>query len=710
LDNIRNADFIFTISEATRQDVISYLNKSPDRVLNVSGGVSSFFVPVPEHEHNSWHDKFSTKFKLYKKFVLCVGGQVWHKNIEGLMLAFAALPQGLKQSHQLVIACKLSDSYTNHLYQLSTQLDINDSLIITNYVTDIELRALYSMCSLFVFPSFYEGFGLPLLEAMSCGAPVIASNISSLPEIIGSAGQLFDPESSTDIAKAMQTVLSDENLQQVLSDRSIERAAQFTWQSVASKMSDVFLAEQPLLRVSVLFNRVNLASNKTKLAFFSSFKPLKSGIANSTHDLLPSLSDKFELSLYRDDDPDYTYTLNASTIENLIPSSLFENNLLDRQYESIIYHVGNNSHHCYIYSSLMRYAGISVLHDYALGGLINYMDAHRLELGITLLEELEHNYGLNRANEIANLIKKGKLDIVDLSASEIYINRRIFTRSLGVILHSKWAYKEAVATYSQDNSCIAYVPLVVPKYISPNISSTELREKLNIPEDSIVVSTFGFVNITKRPIPILHAFYQFYLKNPDAFLIFVGGTEYLGLIDLENEVRKLRLQGRVKITGNVEGYVDMQKFYEYIEVSDICLNLRFPSHGETSGALLRVLSVGKPTVVTDIGSFSDFPDDTVFKIPQPDRCDEVAEILKALTLLTENIEYRNSLSEKASAYVAQEHSPQRCADLYADFIHQVLRSPEAKIKMLADHVGRESAKLKITNPQIMLNSFSQMLE
>ena len=133
----------------------------------------------------------------------------------------------------------------------------------------------------------------------------------------------------------------------------------------------------------------------------------------------------------------------------------FENKINKENYQAIIYQIGNSSYHCYMYSHLMKYPGISVLHDYCLGGLINYMNVHRSELGITLKKELEHSYGINKAEEILDLLKKGKLNFEGkLAEAQIYINRRIFTRSLGVVLHSDWAYKSAINNYSCDNEYI----------------------------------------------------------------------------------------------------------------------------------------------------------------------------------------------------------------------------------------------------------------
>ncbi|MEH1867767.1 MAG: glycosyltransferase [Nostoc sp.] len=697
LKNIQNADFIFAISEATRQDVIKYLDIPPEKVLNVSGGVSSFFTPIPAHEHQAWLETFARKFGICKKFILYTGGEDWRKNIEGLVTAFSALPKNLQECYQLVVACKVSEHFSKEITSLGTKLGINKSIILTNYVTDEELRALYSTCSLFVFPSFYEGFGLPLLEAISCGAPSIASNCSSLPEILGSDELLFDPYSPSDMAGIMQKVLSDENLRKKISEDSLQQSAKFSWQSVAKKMIDVFQEHQLLNKVSISVNQ------KPQIAFFSPFPPAKSGIADYSQDLLPSLGKHINLDLYHDD----SYLPDINIGNNLFSHSKFEERLKSKGYEGIIYQIGNSSYHSYMYSHLMRYSGISVLHDYYLGGLINYMEARCPELGIKFSKELEHCYGKDRAVKILNLLKTKDLDINEkLSEVGLYVNRRIFTRSLGVILHSKWAYNCAIEEFTNDNSHIVHIPQIVPKYVVKEKSLRDQCKQLGLPDNKLIISTFGFINKTKRPLQIIYAFKKYLITQPNAYLVFVGGTDYLGTINIENEIKKLSLQDQVKVTG----YVNMPDFYRYIEVSDICLNLRFPFNGESSASLLRILSVGKPTIVTDIGSFSDFPNDVVFKIPYLGQSDEVEEILKSLILLTQNSDYRKTLSENAYKYIAQEHSPDKCANLYAEFIQQILSSPQAKSKKLADYVGRELAKVVPNTSKKLFTTFARVID
>ncbi|MCF4967338.1 glycosyltransferase [Nostoc sp. CMAA1605] len=685
LKNVQNADFIFSISESTRQDLIKHLNIEPDKVLNVSGGVSSFFTPISISEHSSWLKTFGHQFGIHKKFILYTGGEDWRKNIEGLVTAFSKLPKHLREDYQLVIACKVSNLFATEIRNLAARVKISQSLILTNYITDEELRALYSTCSLFVFPSFYEGFGLPLLEAISCGAPAIASNNSSLPEIVGSSEQLFDPHSPHDIARSMQTVLLNEEFRLKITENALYQAAQFSWQSVAQKMLDVFQEHQPLNRISICFNRIKTSEQKPQIAFFSPFPPAKSGIADYSQDLVPSLQQYCNLDLYEDG-----YLLEADVVNRILPHTKFEAKLESQGYEGIIYQIGNSSYHCNMFSKLMRYSGISVLHDYYLGGLINYMDTQCPELGVKLSQELEHCYGTDKGTELFKLIKRGKLNIhKKLPEEKIYLNRRVFTRSIGVVLHSKWACNRAIKEFEDDNHNIIHIPQLVPEFVCNEESFTLESQSLGIPDDSFIVAAFGFISSTKRPLEILHAFKKYITNQPKAYLVFVGGTDYVGSINIEREIEKLGLGNQVKITG----YVSMSDFYRYIEISDICLNLRYPFNGESSASLLRILSVGKPTVVTDIGSFADFPDNVVHKIPQPHHSDEVNEIVKALILLTENEEYRHSLSHNSSEYIAKEHSPERCARLYSDFIQQVIKSPQAKQKLLTDYVGRELAKL-----------------
>jgi glycosyltransferase involved in cell wall biosynthesis len=179
-------------------------------------------------------------------------------------------------------------------------------------------------------------------------------------------------------------------------------------------------------------------------------------------------------------------------------------------------------------------------------------------------------------------------------------------------------------------------------------------------------------------------------ENPNAFLVFVGSVEMPG--DFSSEIARRGLSDHVAISG----YVGIETFNEYLRAVDVCLTLRYPSNGETSGALLRMLVHGKPSIVSNIGSFANFPDETVHKIPTPDRSDdEIGDITAAMRLLSENTAYREQISASAAAYMHREHSPERCARLYAEFIDRVMGDPRTKQRLLADYAGRELARAAV---------------
>ena len=161
------------------------------------------------------------------------------KNIEGIIKGFAGCRH--KIDHQLVLNCKIDiDKYT----QMSEELGIKDRVLFVKNVSDDDLVALYSGCRAFVFPSLYEGFGLPILEAMNCGVPVITSNVSSCPEVAGDAALLVDPHNTEEISRAMDQVCNDTRLRESLTKMGFERAKLFGWDKFADQMKAVYALAQ----------------------------------------------------------------------------------------------------------------------------------------------------------------------------------------------------------------------------------------------------------------------------------------------------------------------------------------------------------------------------------------------------------------------------------------------------------------------------------
>ncbi len=223
---LKTARITLAISEATKVDLVRRLGAQPDRIRVTPLAADPRFAPQPTAAIQTARDKYG----LPDRYLLYVGSNKPHKNLTRLVSAFSAPEiRNPKPETPLVIAGSWDNRYPE-AKQLAAQ---HDHIRFLGPIDDADLPALYSGALAFVFVSEYEGFGLPPLEAMACGAPVLASNTSSLPEVIGDAGLLVDPHDVRAIAAALTHLIDDERLRADLSLRGLERAAQFSWERTA---------------------------------------------------------------------------------------------------------------------------------------------------------------------------------------------------------------------------------------------------------------------------------------------------------------------------------------------------------------------------------------------------------------------------------------------------------------------------------------------
>lgn len=229
-----SADAILTISKASKDEIARHLHIPPERIHIVYSGVNKRYQPASSFDIRHMRERYN----LPKNYILFLGSVEERKNLRRVLEAYAQLKkQGAP--HQLVIAGPHKWKYKEIMAAVD-QLQLKDTVTFTGYVQDHDLPALYTAADVFVFPSLAEGFGLPVLEAMACGAPVVTSNISSLPEAAGDAAILVDPYDSKAISTAMKIILEDENVRQDLRSKGFTRAQEFSWQSVARKTLDVY--------------------------------------------------------------------------------------------------------------------------------------------------------------------------------------------------------------------------------------------------------------------------------------------------------------------------------------------------------------------------------------------------------------------------------------------------------------------------------------
>ncbi len=216
----RRAAAVIADSDYSKRAIVSRLRIDPSKVHAIPVALGAEFMPTTPDGATL------RKYGIAEPYLLSVGNFKPHKNLPRLLQAYAALSPALRQRYRLVLAG--GDAARRlQLEALARSLGIGDRVHFPGLIDDCDLPLLYSACALFVLPSLEEGFGLPALEAMACGAPVAASNRAAIPEVVGAAALLFDPEDVSSMVNGMTAVLSDAGLRDDLTRRGIERAGEF---------------------------------------------------------------------------------------------------------------------------------------------------------------------------------------------------------------------------------------------------------------------------------------------------------------------------------------------------------------------------------------------------------------------------------------------------------------------------------------------------
>ena len=224
---LRAARIVVAVSESTRRDIIRHYRLPPERVQVVYSGcdASAYFQNGPDDDPGG----------RAEPYVLYVGNLLPHKNLLRLLDALSILRRRLPC--RLIIRGEGRPAYAKALLERVEALGLTDTVTFVGYLSEVKLRDLYAGAACFLLPSLYEGFGLPVLEAMACGTPVIASGSSSLPEVAGDAALIVDPHDAIALSEAIYRVLTDRELRDDLRKRGLRRASGFSWRRTAEQMS-----------------------------------------------------------------------------------------------------------------------------------------------------------------------------------------------------------------------------------------------------------------------------------------------------------------------------------------------------------------------------------------------------------------------------------------------------------------------------------------
>ncbi|OSS42404.1 glycosyl transferase, group 1 family protein [Desulfurella amilsii] len=688
IQSFKNASLFLAISEYSKKEAINNLGIAQENIINISAATDESFKPLKYSEEQK-KSIFNRCNNIKEPFIMYApGGFDERKNIKRLIEAYGMLPFTIKKEHQLVITGKIADETKHDLSVYAKKFNIgNNQLIFTPYLKDDDLIALYNLCKLFVYPSLYEGFGLPPLEAMACQAATIGSNSTSIPEVIGRQDALFDPFSAKSISDKIYEALTNDSFLNSLKEHALKQAKKFSWNESAKRAIEAFEIIHQNHNSRKPISADSKLSYKPRLAFLSPLPPERSGISNYSKELLPELALYYDICLIVDQPNVEDAYLKANFSIHDIP--WFEANI--KKFDRILYQFGNSPFHKHMFLLLKKYPGVVVLHDFYLGHVINWMEVYGY-IPDFFKQSLYYSHGYNALiflNE--NAIKK--------TVYAYPVNKKILDDSIGIIVHSQHSIEKAEEWYGINHGYnFSYIPHLRGCAKAINYNDTiGIRSTLGFAKDDFVICSFGFLGVAKLNHRLLNAFLNSSLcKCKNCRLIFVGenhGDDY-GKNILET-IKKSGLQKNIEITG----FVDETIYQQYLSVCDVAVQLRSISRGETSGAVLDVLAHGIPLIVNAHGTNAEYPEDILIKLP--DEFDDEG-LINALEKLKNDAELREKLSIAGRKYILEHNNPKKIANNYFNAIENFyLNSEHTKYKNLINLLSNIDTNIKPSHKDIV---------
>ncbi len=397
-------------------------------------------------------------------------------------------------------------------------------------------------------------------------------------------------------------------------------------------------------------------NERLKLAYFSPLNPVQSGISDYSEDLLPYLAHYAQIDLYVDG---YSPT-NPAIRQNfeVYPAQKFARQAAS--YDLTLFHMGNSAAHAYIYRALEAHSGqgVLVLHDFVLHHFLigEYLNHGKAAQYVRLMSR---RYGA-QGEKIAREVIKGKL------AEELFkypLNESAIEAGKAVLVHSQYAKNLIEQAYPAKSVGVARMGVPLPALIPKDAA----RARLGLHLDEYIVVSLGHLNPYKRLDSALWAYRAFSREFPASRFILVGSES--PNYNVRAMIEALGLNGQVTLTGYTSG----EQAADYLAAADVCINLRYPTAGETSASLLRIMGAGRPVLVSRTGAFEELPDDACIKVDVDEAEEEL--LLEYLRMLAYRPELAQTIGRNARRHVAQAARLSDAAHDYYRFLCQVLGRP-----------------------------------
>lgn len=657
IGNLRRADLLLSISASSGQEAVKYLGVDAKAVIPVGSDCDAQFTPRPITDDQ--RNYLRSSYGIERPFVMYTGGIDRRKNIERLIGAYATLPQSLREAYQLVLVCAMQAFEMRQIQHLVREVGLGDGeVVLTGYVSEDDLVSLYNASTLFVFPSWHEGFGLPVLEAMRCGKAVIGSNTASLPEVIGREDALFDPFDIRAISYKMEQVLTNRAFRIDLERHALQKSIEFDWNETAKRAWKAFEGSWRYQDTR------GFPTYRLRLAHIGPLPPERTGVADYSAELIFELTRWYQIDvIVKDKDTEMS---DRYVRANCRVRSVEEFKRDAYSYDRILYHMGNSTFHAHIFSLIDDYPGVVVLHDFFLSNIQAHREMHGMAPN-SWVYALYRSHGYHAVQQ--------RYESPDGSAVGWHYpaNLGVLQAAQGIIVHSEHSRALAQKWYGKD-AAIDWT--VIPLLRRPAVQVTRgmARVGLGLGEDDLLICSFGMTGPTKLSHRLLDAWFASPLShNPRAYLVFVGqnddgdyGRALLRTISAKGAMDRIR----------ITGWANADTFRHYLAAVDIGVQLRTLSRGEISGAALDCMNYGVATVVNAHGGMKDIDPTAVWRLPDEFQDNDLVD---ALTALAGDKDRRRALGARAQEIIHTRHAPRACAEKYVRAIESYYQGGECRL-------------------------------